>query len=151
MNIQPSLSSVVERALPALSGSRVTYNAKDNIYLSEAYTSNMGGNTYFQGIRLSNRIIIAYSIGIGYAHTFLNGIRIYGFNGSEKKLIASRDLDCCFFTEGRAKTMCIDMIEEYIEGQAKLANTYINKSDVTDFSSKLVEEAIENNPTNLLQ
>lgn len=102
MNIVANLTAVVERALPALSGSNVTYNKQHNIYLSDAYTSAMG-NTYYQGIRLSNRIIISYSIGEGYLYTFLNGIRIYGFNGTDKKLIATKDLNCCIFSESSAK------------------------------------------------
>ena len=149
MNIAANLTAVVERALPALSGSNVTYNKQHNIYLSEGYTSAMG-NTYYQGIRLSNRIIISYSIGEGYYYTFLNGIRIYGFNGTDKKLIATKDLNCCVFSENSAKNMCVDMIEDYIEGQAKLINTSLAKSDIKAFSNELVEEAIKNNPTRLL-
>ena len=70
-----SLIRVVESALPALSGSSVTYNAQNNIYLTNGYTS-AAGNTYFQGIRLSDRIIVKYDIGQGYAHTFLNGVQV---------------------------------------------------------------------------
>ena len=84
-----SLSHVVDKALPALSGSSVTYNAQNNIFLTNGYTS-AAGNTYYQGIRLSDRIIVKYSIGEGYAHTFLNGVEVYGYNGLDKKLIGSR-------------------------------------------------------------
>lgn len=105
MNIAANLTAVVERALPALSGSNVTYNKQHNIYLSDAYTSAMG-NTYYQGIRLSNRIIISYSIGEGYLYTFLNDIRIYGFNGTDKKLIATKDLNCCIFQKA-AQRACV--------------------------------------------
>lgn len=81
-----NLSTLVETALPTLSGSAVTYCAAKNIYLSSGYTS-AAGNTYFQGLRLSDRIIINYDFGQGYAYLFLNGIRIYGFNGREKNLL----------------------------------------------------------------
>lgn len=149
MNISTKLTKVVEHALPALSGSNVTYNKQHNIYLSDAYTSAMD-NTYYQGIRLSNRIIISYSIGEGYCYTFLNGIRIYGFIGTDKKLIATKDLNCCILREKCAKNMCVAMLEDYIEGQAKLINTSLAKSDIKTFSNELVEEAIKNNPTRLL-
>ena len=46
--------------------------------------------------------------------------------------------------------MCVDMIEDYIEGQAKLINTSLAKSDIKAFSNELVEDAIKNNPTRLL-
>ena len=90
-----SLNSLVCQALPALSGSSVTYNAERNMYLTQGYTS-AAGNTYFQGIHLSNRLAIVLDIGIGYAHTFLNGIKLYCFDGKDKKLIASRFFDCTF-------------------------------------------------------
>ena len=73
--ITTSLSRVVDTALPSLSGSSVTYNAQKNIFLTEGYTS-AAGNTYFQGIRASDRIAIKYNIGVGYLHTFLNGIEV---------------------------------------------------------------------------
>ena len=46
--------------------------------------------------------------------------------------------------------MCIGMLEDYIESQAKLINTSLEKKDIEAFSNKLVEEAIKNNPTRLL-
>lgn len=46
--------------------------------------------------------------------------------------------------------MCVAMLEDYIEGQAKLINTSLVKSDIKTFSNELVEEAIKNNPTILL-
>lgn len=74
-----SLSKVAEIALPALSGSNVTYNAKRNIFLTNGFTS-AAGNTNYQGIRVSDRIAVKYSLGDGYCYTFLNGIQVYGYD-----------------------------------------------------------------------
>lgn len=137
------LSTLVDTALPALSGSSVTYNSANNIYLSDGYTS-AAGNTYFQGIRLSERIIINYNFGQGYAYLFLNGIRIYGFNGKEKKLIATRSYFNCIHNEEFEKKECISMIQEYMQGEMKLLNATINNSQLLDFSEKLVIETINN-------
>ena len=63
------LTSLVSQALPAVSGSSITYNPDRNIFLTTGYTS-AAGNTYFQGIHLSNRLAIVYDIGVGYAYTF---------------------------------------------------------------------------------
>lgn len=150
MNISNGLTKVVEQALPALSGSKVTYNKQNNIYLSDAYTS-AAGNTYFQGIRLSNRIIISYYIGQGYAHTFLNGVRIYGFDGNEKKLIASRSFSCEYFTEEKAKNICISMITNYLQREVELANMALPADELSCFANKLIAETLANNPSRLLQ
>ena len=60
-----ALATVVNAVLPALSGSKVTYNEKHNIFLSQGYTS-AAGNTYFQGIRLSDRLIVNFDFGQGW-------------------------------------------------------------------------------------
>ena len=67
-----SLALIAAKALPALSGSSLTYNAEKNVYLTLGYTS-AAGNTYYRAIRLSDRLAVYYHIGQGYAHTFLNG------------------------------------------------------------------------------
>lgn len=140
---QTNLSMVVESALPALSGSAVTYNADKNIYLSSGYTS-AAGNTYFQGLRLSDRIIINYDFGQGYAYLFLNGIRIYGYNGKNKRLIASRSYYCQTFWEGFAKRECEKMLMEYMTGQMKLMNVSVDQCQLEDFSKSLVQETLNN-------
>ena len=65
-----SLALIAAKALPALSGSSLTYNAEKNVYLTLGYTS-AAGNTYYRAIRLSDRLAVYYHIGQGYAHTFL--------------------------------------------------------------------------------
>lgn len=144
------LNSLVEKALPAMSGSQVTYNQRNNIFLSSGYTS-AAGNTYFHGIRLSDRIIINYDFGQGWKYLFLNGIRIYGYDGRNKQLISSKCYNCTVFSEQFAKVQCQNMIVEYLTGQMKLmGNTPVSQSQLYDFSSKIVAEALRNNPQKLL-
>ena len=45
-----SLALVAAKALPALSGSSLTYNPEKNVYLTLGYTS-AAGNTYYKAIR----------------------------------------------------------------------------------------------------
>lgn len=141
--------TLVENALPAMSGSQVTYNKEHNIFLSNGYTS-CAGNTYFQGLRLSNRIIINYDFGQGYAHLFLNGIRIYGFDGHQKRLIASRSFYSYFFSEHNARVECEQMIQNYLNAEMKCLNCYVPKEEINSFSKQLVGDAISNNPQRLL-
>jgi hypothetical protein len=129
-----------------MSGSQVTYNSRNNIFLSSGYTS-AAGNTYFQGLRLSDRIIINYDFGQGYAYLFLNGIRIYGYDGNQKQLISSRSYYSQCFSEQYAKAECQSMVKEYLKGQMRLmGNTYINEAQLTEFASQIVGEALRNNP-----
>lgn len=134
-----SLSRVVESALPALSGSNVTYNAQNHIFLTNGYTSAVG-NTYYQGIRLSDRIIISYNIGEGYAYTFLNGVNVYGFNGREKRLIGSRSYYCQCFSERYAKKEAMQIVMDYMKGQAKMLGASVDAHQLEQFSERLVED-----------
>lgn len=68
-----ALALVAAKALPALSGSSLTYNPEKNVFLTCGYTS-AAGNTYYKAIRISDRLAVYYNIGQGHTHTFLNGI-----------------------------------------------------------------------------
>lgn len=138
-----SLNSLVCQALPALSGSGVTYNAERNMYLTQGYTS-AAGNTYFQGIHLSNRLAIVLDIGIGYAHTFLNGIKLYCFDGMDRKLIASRFFDCTFYTDGIVRVYAAEMLVNYLESQAKMLGAYVEKSQLLSYAKEQVLAAATN-------
>ena len=80
-----SLALVAAKALPALSGSSLTYNPEKNVFLTLGYTS-AAGNTYYKAIRFSNRLAVYYHIGEGYAHTFLNGITLFAWNGQKANM-----------------------------------------------------------------
>ena len=137
-----SLTRVVEYALPALSGSSVTYNADKGIFLTNGYTS-AAGNTYFQGIRLSDRIVIKFDIGQGCPHTFLNGVQVYGFNGRNTKLIGKREFYCYFFNEYNAKMEAVEIIVEYMKSQSKLMGAHVDSYQVEQFAKQLVDDAYQ--------
>ena len=82
-----ALQTIVMRNLPALSGESITYNAAKNIFLSQGYIS-AAGNMYYKAIRISDRLVVFYELGQGYKYTFLNGIKLFAFDGQKATLIA---------------------------------------------------------------
>ena len=56
-----ALQTIATKALPALSGEQMTYNAAKNVFLSQGYTS-AAGNMYYKAIRLSNRLVVAQKL-----------------------------------------------------------------------------------------
>lgn len=131
--------SLVNVALPSFSGSRLTYNEKKNIILTEGYTS-AAGNTYFQGIRMSDRIVVSYQLGQGYCYLFLNGIRIYAFNGKELQLIAQDFYNCNVFSEESAKQEAIKMVKSYLSNQVALTGKTVEQTMVEDMAASLVND-----------
>ncbi len=139
MERQTSLQLVAAKALPALSGASVTYNAEKNVYLTTGYTS-AAGNTYFNAIRLSDRLAVYYDIGIGYCRTFLNGIKLFAFNGVKPELIAHKMFSCYFFNEQDAARESTMMLKNFLLGQAKLQGTIVSEEQTLDFSRTLINE-----------
>ena len=137
-----SLALVAAKALPALSGSSLTYNPEKNVYLTLGYTS-AAGTTYYRAIRLSDRLAVYYHIGQGYAYTFLNGITLFCWDGQKAKIIAQKfwggsDWRC--FSEQFAKEQSILMLRDYLAGQAKALGTQVNDQQTLSFSREMIEE-----------
>ncbi len=129
-------------ALPALSGEQVTYNAAKNVFLSQGYTS-AAGNTYYKAIRLSNRLMVYYDLGQGYARTFLNGIKLFCWVGQKAQLIAQKywgGSDWRDFSEYFAKEQSILMLKDFLEGQLKLQGAHVSDQELSSFARGMVEE-----------
>ena len=137
-----ALQTIATKALPALSGEHVTYNAAKNVFLSQGYTS-AAGNMYYRAIRLSNRLIVYYDLGQGYIHTFLNGIKLFAFDGQKAQLIAQKywgGSDWRKFDEYFAKEQSILMLRGFLEGQLKMQGARVSDQELTSFARALVEE-----------
>ena len=137
-----ALQAIATKALPALSGEQVTYNAAKNVFLSQGYTS-AAGNMYYKAIRLSNRLVVYYDLGQGYAHTFLNGIKLYCFDGPKAQLIAQKywgGFDYRIFNELFAKEQSILMLKSFMQGQMKLQGAHVSDQELISFARSMVEE-----------
>lgn len=137
-----ALQTIVAKNLPALSGESITYNAAKNVFLSVGYTS-AAGNMYYRAIRLSNRLIVYYDLGQGYIHTFLNGIKLYCFDGQKANLIAQKywgGYDYRIFNEQFAKEQSILMLKNYLDGQLKIQGAYVSEQEIYSYARNMIEE-----------
>ena len=137
-----ALQAIATKALPALSGEQVTYNAAKNVFLSQGYTS-AAGNMYYKAIRRSNRLVVYYDLGQGYIHTFLNGIKLFAFDGTKATLIAQRNWGGCdyrIFNEQFAKEQSILMLKGFLEGQLRLQGACVSDQELACFARSMVEE-----------
>ena len=137
-----ALQAIASKAMPALSGEQVTYNAAKNVFLSQGYTS-AAGNMYYKAIRLSNRLVVYYDLGQGYIHTFLNGIKLFAFDGTKATLIAQKywgGSDWRKFDEYFAKEQSILMLKGFLEGQLRLHGAHVSDQELACFARSMVEE-----------
>ena len=147
-----NLKKFINEALPAVSGSSLTYNADSNMFLSTGYTSAMG-HTYFQGIQLSGRVAVVYSVGRGaYGNNplFLNSVSVYCFDGKAKKLIGVWDpFDWHFYSQSLAQSVATDLLFNYLKSQLSLQGASISDSDLLSFAKAQIKEATTANHCDL--
>lgn len=137
-----ALQTIVMRNLPALSGESITYNAAKNIFLSQGYIS-AAGNMYYKAIRISDRLVVFYELGQGYKYTFLNGIKLFAFDGQKATLIAQKywgSSNWVIFNEYFAREQSILMLKGFLEGQLKQQGATVSDQEVMAYSRTLIEE-----------
>lgn len=137
-----ALQAIATKALPAMSGEQVTYNAAKNVFLSQGYTS-AAGNMYYKAVRLSDRLVVYYDLGQGYAYTFLNGIKLFCWDGQRANLIAQKYWGGCdyrIFSEQFAKEQSVLMLKNFLAGQLKAQGANVSEQELLDFSRSAIEE-----------
>ena len=136
------LQTIVAKNLPALSGESITYNAAKNIFLTQGYTS-AAGNMYYKAIRLSNRLVVYYDLGQGYKYTFLNGIKLFCWDGQKARVIAQKYWGGCdyrVFNEQFAKEQSILMLSNFLAGQLKAQGAQVSNQEIFSFAYNMIEE-----------
>ncbi|MCM1110050.1 MAG: hypothetical protein NC336_02450 [Clostridium sp.] len=138
-----ALTRLAEKALPALSGASVTYKPEKNVYLTLGYTS-PAGNTYFKAVRFSDRLAVHYDIGQGYAYTFLNGITLFAWDGTKAVIIGKKMWGGCgnwvCFNDRLAMEQTIQMLKNYLDGEAKAIGQSVSEQQLLSFSRQMVND-----------
>ena len=138
----------VASVLLALSGSDVTYNADRNMYLTKEYVG--GAGVYYQAIRVSERLVMCFNLGESCTRTFMNGIKIFAWNGIEAVLIASKSWGGCgnwmIFCEQNARTECEKMLKDYLAAEAKKMNCSMSESQLRDSACMLYAKTLSQLP-----
>ena len=137
-----TLQTIVAKNLPALSGESITYNAAKNIFLTRGYTS-AAGNMYYKAIRISDRLAVYYDLGQGYKYTFLNGIKLFCWDGQKAKVIAQKYWGGCdyrVFNEQFAKEQSVLMLSNFLAGQLKAQGAQVSNQEIFSFAYNMIEE-----------
>ena len=124
-----------------MSGSNDSLNEGHDIHLTKGYTS-AAGNTYFLGISLSDRLVVKYDLGQGYSFLYLNGIKLYGFDGKGTKLLASRGYYCQCWNESFARNECKDMLKDFLLNQSMTLRETVPQDQIDDFADAMIDLAM---------
>ena len=133
------LALAVKNALPQLSGD-ITYNEAANLFLSPGYVS-QAGNMYQEGVRLSRRMAVKFSIGHGYYHTFLNGIQVYIWDGGKPKIVAHRCYYNFWWSEQDAQRELKNVVKNYLLNESKIQGYLgVSEEDINRLADNHVGE-----------
>lgn len=100
------------------------WNESLKMFITDEYES-ANGNRYYNGIRISNRIVIVEHVGMFHSFTYLDGMDIYMFDGEERKLIAQEKYDRQFYDVGFVRERSKQVLRNYAHSQAAMIGTAI--------------------------
>ena len=142
-----SLVVAAKSALPSLANN-VTYNDAAKMFLSPGYTS-AAGNTYQEGVRLSRFLAVDYSIGHGWRHSFLNGVKLYIWDNNKPKLVAHRCFSSYYLSQDAINRETVRIVKEHLKSSCKVLGLgNATDSELTKLSEALVSETM--NTTQLI-
>lgn len=118
-----------------------------NAFIGNAYTS-AAGNTYLNEIRLLEGLLIKEDVGHGYAHTFLNGIRIYDIK--TKVLICEKLFHCYYYSESNVRLEVKEMLTDMILTASKRDNLKIDVSYVENYIENLIVKSFNSDQREML-
>lgn len=128
-----------QKAFPQLA-CNVSYNQKAKMLLTPGYVS-AAGNLYQEGVRLSKRLAVRFSIGHGWAHTFLNGIQLYAWDGVGLRVVAHRCYDNFWWCEEAVRREVINIITSYLRTQLQIQGNYcVSEPDIRKLAINLVDD-----------
>jgi hypothetical protein len=114
------------------------YSEGVNAFIGNGFTSN-AGNTYMNEIRLMEGLLIKEDVGQGYAHTFVNGIRI--FDIKTKQLLCEKGYHKTYYSQSYIKSEVKAMLTDLLLTASREDRISINLLDVENHINMLVNNA----------
>ncbi len=117
-------NSLLDKILPTYGNERINtpiWNESQHMFITDQYTS-AAGNTYYIGIRFTDRFVQILHIGLFHNFTYINDIEVYVFNGTERQLVGKKTLDV-YYDEDLIRSTTEKMLHDYVVGQLKLTES----------------------------
>ena len=130
-----------------LINSNYAYSEVANAFLSTGYTS-AAGNTYFNTIRVAEGIIIKENVGEGYAHTFLNGIKIYSIK--DKTLLANKSFNNVKYNKTRIKIEAKKLLLKMLIDSSSFEGYTLDYNQAEKIIDNLLNQALNENQNDII-
>lgn len=125
-NITKAMNNdLIDNFLPEYGSPRTSmpiWDEGQKMFLCDQYES-ASHNFYYKGIRFCDRIVIVEKVGLYHSVTYIDGIELYAFNGSNLELVQKRDYVKVFRDEKFIRSESESMLKAYFEGVLKFKNS----------------------------
>lgn len=124
-------SNILDSILPTYGNQRVKtpiWDEHQHMFMTDQYTS-ASGNTYYKGVRFSDRFATVLHIGLYHNWTYINEVELYVFDGTNHLLVSKTRIDK-FYDEDLVRNTTEDMLYSYVEGQMKLNGCQIDSKSL---------------------
>ena len=138
--MENTLVRTLNSALPQCSNN-FTYNDVAKLFCTPAYVA-LSGNMYQEGLRISDRLAIKYSIGYGYCHVFMNGLQVFAYDGTGLKLISQASYYNFWWDEAAINAETVRMVQEFLINECKVLGIQgVSESELSRQAKILVDQA----------
>lgn len=118
------------------------WNESLKMFITDEYES-ASGNRYYNGVRISHRLVIVEHIGMYHNFTYLDGLDIYMFDGQERKLIVQEKYDRQFYDVAFIRETSIAALRNYARSQAAMLGTNITEAMIDAEVNAIVDNSYQ--------
>ena len=141
-NISGVGNNFLDSILPTYGKPRVKtpiWNESQHMFITDQYTS-PAGNTYYLGVRISDRFVTILHIGLYHNWTYINEVEVYAFDEHERTLIGKTTIDQ-YYNENIVRSTTEELLQNYIEGQMKINVSSIVYEQLKSQVKELVDKS----------
>lgn len=116
------VNNFLDTVLPVFGNAKANipiYNEAQKMFITSNYTS-AAGHLYYKGIRFSERLVMVEQVGLYHNWTYIDGIELYAYSGTERILIAKKQFDKVYYNMDLIQNEVRKMLFEYFKSQVVL-------------------------------
>lgn len=135
-------NNLLDGILPTFGNPRVKapiWNESQHMFITDQYTS-AAGNTYYLGVRFTDRFVTILHIGLYHNWTYINEVEVYAFDEHERRLVGKASIDQ-YYSEELVRSTTENLLQNYIEGQMKLNGSTVNHEQLECQVKELVQKS----------
>ena len=135
-------NNLLDSILPTYGNPRVKtpiWNESQHMFITDQHTS-AAGNTYYLGVRFSDRFVTILHIGLFRNWTYINEVEVYAFDEQTRTLVGKKTLDT-YYNEALVRATTESILKDYIHGQLKLNGGAVDVNQLDEQVKQLVDKS----------